>query len=281
VSANFSLSSELNTIPRLLDRNAKAYASETANREKEYGIWQSWTWSEVQQEVHSLAMGLIELGLNEGDHVAIIGRNRPYLYWSMVAAQCAGAVPVPIYQDSVAEEMHYVLDHCGARFVIAEDQEQVDKVLEIQDRLPVLEQMIYLDPRGLRRYDHSKLTGYRELQRLGFENKSKLEPIMRQRSDVLDGDSTAVMLYTSGTTGKPKGVVLSNENIIFASQASAEFDKLTYKDSVLAYLPMAWVGDFIFSIGQAYWTGFSVACPEWTASRSARWTASNTGSETS
>ncbi len=262
MSANFSLSSELNTIPRLLDRNAKAYASETANREKEYGIWQSWTWSEVQQEVHSLAMGLIELGLNEGDHVAIIGRNRPYLYWSMVAAQCAGAVPVPIYQDSVAEEMHYVLDHCGARFVIAEDQEQVDKVLEIQDRLPVLEQMIYLDPRGLRRYDHSKLTGYRELQRLGFENKSKLEPIMRQRSDVLDGDSTAVMLYTSGTTGKPKGVVLSNENIIFASQASAEFDKLTYKDSVLAYLPMAWVGDFIFSIGQAYWTGFSVACPE-------------------
>jgi len=257
VSTNFSPASELNTIPRLLDRNAKTFAAEAANREKEYGIWQSWTWSEVQQEVHSLAMGLIELGLAEGDHVAIIGRNRPYLYWSMIAAQCAGAIPVPVYQDSVAEEMHYVLDHCGARFVIAEDQEQVDKVLEIQDRLPNLEQMVYLDPRGLRRYDHSKLSGYREVQRAGFENKAKLEPMMTERSDALNSESTAVMLYTSGTTGKPKGVVLSHGNIIFASQSSAEFDNLTHKDSVLAYLPMAWVGDFIFSIGQAYWTGFS------------------------
>lgn len=257
-----SATGQLDTIPRLLDRNAVKFASHAANREKEFGIWQSWTWSEVRQEVRTLSMGLIDLGLAPGDHVAIIGRNRPHLYWSMVAVQCAGAVPVPVYQDSVAEEMHYVLDHCGARFVIAEDQEQVDKVLEIQSRLPAVEQMIYLDPRGLRRYDHSKLHAFRDVQRIGMENKPRLEPEMISRSEALTGDSTAVMLYTSGTTGKPKGVVLSNTNIIFASQSSAEFDSLNANDSVLAYLPMAWVGDFIFSIGQAYWTGFCVACPE-------------------
>ena len=252
--------SELNTIPKLLDRNAKTYANRTAYREKEFGIWQSWTWTETRDEVHALGKGLIELGITRGDHVAIIGRNRPYLYWAMVSVQCAGAVPVPIYQDSVAEEMLYVLDHCAARFVIAQDQEQVDKVLEIQDRLPGLEQIIYLDPRGLRKYDHSRLHSYRAVQALGREGDA--DDALKRRSEELDSDSTCVMLYTSGTTGKPKGVVLSQRNIISASMSSAEFDNLTEQENVLAYLPMAWVGDFIFSIGQAYWCGFCVNCPE-------------------
>jgi long-chain acyl-CoA synthetase len=252
----------LDTIPKLLARNAKEFGAKAANREKEFGIWQTWTWTEVEEEVTSLALGLLALGLNAGDHVAIIGNNRPGLYWAMVASQMCGAVPVPIYQDSVAEEMAYVLEHCSARFVIAEDQEQVDKVLEVQEKLPNLEQIIYFDKRGLRKYDHTTLHSYRDVQAEGRAGHERLEPELQKRLAPQNYDTTCVMLYTSGTTGRPKGVVLSNRNIIEASRTSADFDHLNAGDSVLAYLPMAWVGDFIFSVGQCYWTGFCVCCPE-------------------
>ncbi len=252
----------LDTVPKLLARNAKTYGDKPAYREKEFGIWQSWTWSEVQDEITALAHGLLALGLNPGDHVAVIGRNRPALYWSMVSAQMCGAVPVPLYQDAVAEEMAYVLDHCGARFVVAEDQEQVDKVLEVQGKLPGLEQIIYYDTRGMRKYDHTTLHSYRDVQADGRAARDKQAAELAKRMAALNYDSTCVMLYTSGTTGRPKGVVLSNRNIIEASRTSSEFDHLNVGDSVLAYLPMAWVGDFIFSVGQCYWTGFCVSCPE-------------------
>ncbi len=252
----------LDTVPKLLARNAIKYRDKPAYREKEFGIWQSWSWAEVEDEVKALALGLLALGLNAGDHVAIIGRNRPALYWSMVAAQMVGAVPVPLYQDAVAEEMAYVLDHCGARFVIAEDQEQVDKVLEIQEKLTGLEQIIYYDTRGMRKYDHTALHAYKDVQAEGRAAHERLEPELAQRLQGQDYDTVCVMLYTSGTTGRPKGVVLSNRNIIEASRTSSGFDNLNVGDSVLAYLPMAWVGDFIFSVGQCYWTGFCVACPE-------------------
>ncbi|WP_286134897.1 AMP-binding protein [Neptunicoccus cionae] len=251
---------ELNTIPRLLARNASVYGDKPAYREKEFGIWQSWTWSQVAEEINALALGLLDMGLAEGDHVAIIGRNRPYFYWAMVAIQSCGAVPVPLYRDAVAEEMAYVLDHCSARFVIAEDQEQVDKVLEVQDGLNMLEQVIYLDPRGMRKYDRSKLHDYKEVQAKG--RASGLQGELDSRLATQNFDTTCVMLYTSGTTGRPKGVVLSNRNIVKSGQAASEFDKLNVDDRVLAYLPMAWVGDFIFTVGQGYWTGFCVACPE-------------------
>lgn len=250
------------SIPALLQRNAQRFADKPAYREKEFGIWQTWTWKDVQREVNNLARGLINLGVNEGDFIAIIGSNRPQLYWSMVAAQSVGAVPVPLYQDSAAEEMAYVLDHCGARFVIVEDQEQVDKVIEIQDRLHQFEHMIYLDPRGLRKYDHSHLHEFSHVQEQGHAARDELTPELERRSAKLDMTSTCVMLYTSGTTGKPKGVVLSNRNIIESAQNSSDFDKLGPSEEILAYLPMAWVGDFIFSVGQAYWTGFCVNCPE-------------------
>ena len=250
------------SIPALLRRNARTMGGKPAYREKELGIWQSWTWAEAEAEIEALALGLLNLGVNRGDHIAIIGRNRPYLYWSMVAAQMAGAVPVPLYQDAVAEEMEYVLGHCGARFVIAADQEQVDKVIEVQTSLQQFEHMIYLDPRGLRKYDHSRLHQFSHVQDQGRAARDELTPELQARVAALDYDSTCVMLYTSGTTGKPKGVVLSNRNIIEAAKSSAEFDSLRADDEVLAYLPMAWVGDFIFSIGQAYWKGFCVNCPE-------------------
>ena len=151
---------EFASIPALLARNAKIHSTSAAYREKEFGIWQSWTWAQAAKEVDALALGLVALGLNRGDHVAILGRNRPYMYWAMVAAQAAGAIPVPLYQDSVGEEIAFVLDHCNARFIIAEDQEQVDKVIDVQDDLKNLHHVIYLDPRGLRKYDHSRLTPF-------------------------------------------------------------------------------------------------------------------------
>ena len=252
----------LASIPALLARNIREFGARPAYREKEYGIWQSWSWAEAGAEIEALALGFLTIGVNEGDYIAIIGRNRPQFYWTMVAAQMVGAVPVPVYQDSVAEELAYVLDHCGARFAVVQDQEQVDKTIEIKDRLPGLGDVIYIDPKGLRKYDHTHLKSFHEVQDAGrnsrFEHGNELE----RRQSVLTEDSTCVMLYTSGTTGRPKGVVLSNRNIIETSRASSEFDKLTENESILAYLPMAWVGDFIFSLGQAYWCGFCVCCPE-------------------
>jgi long-chain acyl-CoA synthetase len=255
-------SGETRSIPALLARNAALYADRPAYREKEFGIWQSWTWAETRKEIDNLALGLLELGVREGDFIAIIGANRPHLYWSIVAAQSLGAVPVPLYHDAAADETAYVLDHCGARFVIAEDQEQVDKVIEVQAGLHNLEQIIYLDPRGLRKYDHTRLHLFTDVQAQGHAAADRLGAELARRRDALTEKSISVMLYTSGTTGKPKGVVLSHRNVIETARSSSEFDHLAPGEQVLAYLPIAWVGDFIFSIGQAYWAGFCVNCPE-------------------
>ncbi len=257
---------DLQSIPALLARNAREWGALPAFREKEFGIWQSWTWAETAEEIRAMALGLMSLGIERGDHVAIIGRNRPALYWSMVATQMCGAVPVPLYQDAVAEEMAYVLEHCGARFVVAGDQEQVDKVLEVQESLKgrgtKLDHIAYLDKRGMRKYDHSHMNALSDISAEGKAAHNRFDVELDARIAELDYDSTCVMLYTSGTTGKPKGVVLSNRNIIETSKNSAEFDHLKRDEEVVAYLPMAWVGDFIFSVGQAFWTGFTVNCPE-------------------
>ena len=253
---------EPTSVPALLERNARRMPERPAYREKEFGIWQSWTWEQARAEVRNLALGFLSLGIERGDHVAIIGRNRPMLYWSMVASQMVGAVPVPVYQDSVAEEMAYVLGHCGARFVVAGDQEQVDKVLEIQDQVSGISHIIYVDPRGLRKYDRSHLHAFRDVQREGAAARERLGAELDRRTAATGYDDACIMLYTSGTTGRPKGVVLSNRNVIESSKNSSDFDDLRTGDEILAYLPMAWVGDFIFSVGQAFWNGFCINCPE-------------------
>jgi len=251
---------DITSVPKLLERNVALYGQRPAYREKEFGIWQSWTWSEAAKEIEALALGLLLLGVAKGDRVAIIGRNRPALYWSMVAVQRTGAIPVPLYQDAAAEEIAYALDNSGARFAIVGDQEQVDKIADVREDLPGLAHIIYHDGQGLRKYDHADMTSLADVQAKGRESGDKAK--LKALTDALTYDDTCVMLYTSGTTGRPKGVVLSNRNVIETAKNTAGFDHLTEKEETLAYLPMAWVGDFIFSIGHAYWAGFCVNCPE-------------------
>jgi long-chain acyl-CoA synthetase len=250
------------TFPKLLNGNAERLASQVAMREKDYGIWQSWTWAQMRDEIFTFANGLAALGFQRGDRLAIVGRNRPRLYWSICAAQCLGGIPVPVYQDSVADEMQYVLEHAEAKYVIAEDQEQVDKMLEIQDRCPNMQHIIYDDPRGMRSYQHDHLHDFVDVQALGREFAQKNPDYLPREIAQGKGSDISIFLYTSGTTGKPKGVVMTYDNIILTARNSADFDHLTSQEEVLSYLPMAWVGDHIFSYGQAYVAGFCINCPE-------------------
>jgi long-chain acyl-CoA synthetase len=253
---------ELDTFPKLLEDLARRRPDRPAIREKDYGIWQTWTWRQVAEEVRALACGLAAIGLKRGDKIAIIGDNRPRLYWTMTAAQVLGAVPVPLYQDAVIDEMVYVLEHAGVRFAMAEDQEQVDKMLEIGRRGTQLEQIVYDDGRGLRHYDQDFLRSFEMVQEAGRAYDSAHPGFFE--AEIAKGKSagTAIILYTSGTTGNPKGVVLSFGNLVQTARNSIEFDSLKEDEDVLAYLPMAWVGDHLFSYGQSYVAGFCVSCPE-------------------
>ncbi len=254
--------SDLDTFPKLLLDRAVRYRNAHAMREKEFGIWQSWTWHELAEDVQDLACGLAELGFERDDKIAIIGDNRPRLYAAMCAAQALGGVPVPMYQDAVANELQFVVDHAEVRFAIAEDQEQVDKLLEIKASCPRLEAIIYDDPRGLRNYQHTFLHAYRDLQAKGRSRREKDPGFLSGEIAKGKGSDIAIILYTSGTTGNPKGVMLSHDNVLVTARNSVERDGLRQDDEVLAYLPMAWVGDNIFSFGQSYVAGFCVNCPE-------------------
>lgn len=256
---------DADTFPKLLLLNANRFPDKPAIRHKDYGIWQSWSWAEQLEQVLTLALGLTTMGLERGDRVAIIGGNRPRMYWSFAAAQSIGAVPVPVYADAVAEEMAYVLDHAGVRFAIVQDQEQVDKVQSFADRIPSLAEIIYDETRGLRDYDPSHLTSFASVQERG-RTKLKADPesSARWEGGVLagSGDDVSVILYTSGTTGRSKGVMIKAAGAVQAATDTARFDGLTERDSVLAYLPLAWVGDHYLNFAQSYVSGFCMNCPE-------------------
>jgi len=261
-AAATKLSQVLDTIPKLLLDHAKKRADRPANRLKDLGIWQTWTWSEVADEVRNLACGLAKIGFQRGDKLAVIGDNRPRLYWSMVAVQALGGIPVPLYQDSVAAEMVYVLENADVKYAIVQNQEQTDKLLEIKDRLPHLEQICYEEPRGMRDYTHEFIHYYKDIQEKGSIFHSENPDFYLHEIEQGQGSDIAIFLYTSGTTGKPKGVVLTQENLLITSLNSLAFDNITGEEEVLAYLPMAWVGDNLFSFAQAYVAGFCVNCPE-------------------
>jgi long-chain acyl-CoA synthetase len=252
----------LDTFPKLLQSHVRLRPDQDAIREKDLGIWQSWTWAETAVHIRALTCGLASLGLKRGDKIAIIGDNRPRLYWGMTAAQALGAIPVPLYQDSVAEEMSYVLDNADVKIALVENQEQVDKILELKERCPKIEHIIFDETRGLRDYNAPFLHNFEAVQESGREFDRSNPEFYQQQVDTGKGEDISIMLYTSGTTGKPKGVVLTNDNCIITARNGIIREGLTDSEEVLAYLPMAWVGDNLFSYAQSYVAGFCVSCPE-------------------
>ena len=252
----------LETFPRLMFFHAQRRGSKVAVREKDLGIWQAWTWSEVAEHVSALACGLAELGFKRGDNLAIIGDNRPRMYWTMAAVQCLGGVPVPLYQDAVAQEMKFVLDNAEIKFAVVEDQEQVDKLLEIKDDALLLQHILYDDPRGMRHYTHPFLHGIDEVMEMGRIHNKNHPAFLKGEVEKGRSDDTAIMLYTSGTTGNPKGVCHTHKSAISAAKGGVDFDNLRAEEEVLSYLPMAWVGDYLFSYAQSMVAGFAINCPE-------------------
>jgi long-chain acyl-CoA synthetase len=255
----------VDTFPKLLVRNARVFGDRPALRHKDLGIWQTWTWAQVLDIVRAYAVGLSRWGVKRGDTVAIVGGNRPKLYWSVMATQMLGAVPVPVYADAVAAELAHVLAHAEVRFAAVEDQEQVDKVWSVTDRLPKLERMFYDEPRGLRGYDHTKLHPIDEVIASGRKALEQDPAVGKWLDDEIaagKGSDISIILYTSGTTGASKGVVLLASRCIAAAEDTVAFDRLTAEDEVLAYLPLAWVGDHYLNYAQGLVAGFCMACPE-------------------
>ncbi len=250
------------TFPRLLLDHASKRPSAPAMREKEYGIWQTTSWADMAKLVEEIACGLHQAGLRRDEHMVVIGANRPRLYATMLAAQSLGAIPVPLYQDAAAAECVFPINNAEVRFAVVEDQEQVDKMLEIQPQCPQLAHIFYDDPRGLRNYDHSGLAGLDELIGAGQAHAKAHPELFRQEVDKAKPDDVAAMFFTSGTTGNPKGVVHTHNTLIDRAAVGARFDKLTDKDEVLAYLPPAWIGQNIFSYAQWLAAGYVVNCPE-------------------
>ena len=250
------------TFPKLLMHHAKARPSRPAIREKDLGIWQTWTWHDFAEEVRALACALAGRGFSRGEHLAILGDNRPRVYAAMCAAQCLGGIPVPMYQDAVAAEMAFPLQNAEVRFAFAEDQEQVDKLLEIRSRCPTLERIFYDDPRGLRNYSDPGLEAYEALIEEG-RKAYRGDPVYLD-AEISKGraDDAAAMFFTSGTTGQPKGVVLTHHALLDRAKVAAEMEGLGDEDVVLAYLPPAWIGQNIFSYAQPFVTGYCICCPE-------------------
>ena len=250
------------TFPQLLLKHAAERAQATAMREKEYGIWQALTWGSLAQQVQQLACGLHQAGLMRGEHMVVVGANRPRLYATMLAAQSLGAIPVPLYQDAVAAECVFPINNAEVRFAVVEDQEQVDKMLEIRDHCPQLSNIYFDDPRGLRKYDEPGLAALDELMASGQAFAALHPDFFKAEVDRADPHDVAAMFFTSGTTGNPKGVVHTHNSLLDRARAGAVFDKLTNAEEVLAYLPPAWIGQNIFSYAQWLACGYVVNCPE-------------------
>ncbi|MGH7263584.1 MAG: AMP-dependent synthetase/ligase, partial [Candidatus Rokuibacteriota bacterium] len=252
----------LDTLPKLIQANAQRFPRKVAVREKDYGIWQSHTWKDYFEQARSIGLGLAALGFARGDKVAIVGDNRPQLYWAVAATQALGGVPVPIYQDSVEKEMQYVADHAEVRFAVVEDQEQVDKLLHVKAQCPRLEQIVYKDPRGLRTYPETFLLSLEQVRELGRKFERDNPGYFEAELARGEGDDLAIICYTSGTTGAPKGSMLSHRNLMVTARNAATREGLRDDEETLAYLPMAWVGDHILSYAQAIVLGFAINCPE-------------------
>jgi long-chain acyl-CoA synthetase len=253
---------DLMTLPRYLLRNAQQYADRPAIREKDRGIWQTFTWREYHDHVRDIALGLAALGFAPGDKLSVIGDNRPRLYWAQVAAMCLGGVSVPVYQDSIAKELAFVLNHAEVSVVVAEDQEQVDKILALKSQLPALKLVIYEDSRGMLQYRSPELKSLDEIEELGRRFGAEHPGSFQAQIDRGRPQDVALFAYTSGTTGTPKGAMLTHANMVETGHTLVKSEDVRLEDNWLAYLPMAWVGDSLYTLVMNLMVGFTVNCPE-------------------
>jgi long-chain acyl-CoA synthetase len=253
---------DLTTLPRLLQRNARELGDRPAMREKDRGIWQTWSWRQYHDQVRDLAQGLASLGFRRGDRLSVIGDNRPRLYWAQVAAQSLGGISVPVYQDSIAKELAFVWNHAEVSVIVAEDQEQVDKVLALRDELPSLRILVYDDPRGMVGYRHAWLKSYDDVQEAGRKYGVEHPGFFEGEIEQGRADDVAVISYTSGTTGSPKGAMITHANAIGVAESFRQASSLVPEDTSLAYLPMAWAGDSVYTLFASLTAGFCANCPE-------------------
>ncbi len=251
------------TIPQILMDDAKKYGKgKIAIREKDLGIWQSYSWADYYENTKKFALGLASLGFQRGDRLSVIGDNRPQLYWAQMAALCLGGIPVPLYQDAIEKELEYIIEHSEAKFVVAEDQEQVDKMLALKAKVSRMEMIIYDDPRGMRHYNQPFIKSFTEVQALGLNFEKDRPDFFEQEVQKGKGEDTALIAYTSGTTGNPKGVVLTHSNLLTNVRLISKAEEYRDSDQVMAYLPMAWIGDSIYSLAMLLDIGFTINCPE-------------------
>ncbi len=255
--------SRLETLPQLLINNAQKYGrNKIAIREKDLGIWQSYSWQDYLENTRLFALGLAALGFRRGDKLSVIGDNRPQLYFAQMAALCLGGIPVPLYQDAIERELEYILAHSEARFIVAEDQEQVDKMLALREKIPSMEMIIYDDPRGMRNYKQPYLKSFIEVQELGQEFANTHPHYFDEEVSKGRPEDIALIAYTSGTTGNPKGVVLTHANLLTNVRLIKKAEDYRDTDQTMAYLPMAWIGDSIYSLVMLFDIGFTTNCPE-------------------
>ena len=250
------------TLPQLLLRNANRFGEKVALREKEFGIWQTMTWKDYLGHVRNFCLGLVQLGFKAGDKVAIIGDNRPEWVFAELAAQAAGGVSVGVYQDSLSREVSYVIDHSDSRFVVVEDQEQVDKILNIKAEIPKVERIIYYDPKGMKSYNDPLLMEFTAVEALGEELHQKNPALFEEMVRSGRSDDPAMIAYTSGTTGFPKGAIITHRNMLSMAKNLLKVDPLDPESEFLSFLPLAWMGEQMMGVSMALWVGFTVNFPE-------------------
>ncbi len=254
--------SATNTLPKLLRRNMKTFGRQPGMREKDRGIWQTYSWRDCYAHVRDLALGLAATGFKRGDKLSVLGDNRARLYWAQVAAQALGGMAVPVYQDSIASELAFVLENAEVSVIVAEDQEQVDKVLSIAGQLPSLRLVVYEDPRGLSAYDQPILKSFADMEAAGRAFAKEHADYFERELDQGRPEDVALIAYTSGTTGRSKGALLSHANMIATSESFAGVEAIERGDNWLCYLPMGWVGDSMFSLSTSLVVAATCNCPE-------------------